>query len=438
MDMTPSRTFRIGAADLNGQLRGKRLPTPQARKLEGSGLRMPLSVLNVDIWGHDIADSPLVFETGDADGIVRPTSRGAVPMPWLKTASHLVLMSMFNEDNCPFLGDPRQALAAVLDRFAARDWRVLAATEMEFTLVDDSGATLATPKDPRTGHRLNCGDVLGLDQLDAFDGFFSDVYEGAEAMGIPIQSMISEGGTAQFEVTLDHQDAMKAADDALLIKHLLRGTARAHGFAATFMSKPFAQDAGNGMHVHFSVVDGAGLNVFDDGGDAGTDVLRHAIAGCLAALRASTLVFAPHGPSYERFAPGTHAPTAICWGYENRTVALRVPGGPSAARRIEHRVAGGDVNPYLVLTAILGAAINGIETQLTPPPPTQGNAYDAAVPQMVTNWNSAIDLFEADDGLRHVFPAQLIANMVMTKRQEARLLAEIDPSAHWKTYLERV
>lgn len=438
MEMTPSRTFRIGAVDLNGQLRGKRLPSTQTSKLNGTGLRMPLSVLNVDIWGHDIVDNPLVFETGDVDGIIRPTTRGAVPMPWLKSASNLVLMAMFNEDGSPFLGDPRQALSAVLDRFALRDWRVLAATEMEFTLVDDSGEALAAPRDPRTGHVLACGDVLGLSQLDAFDGFFTDVYDGAEAMGIPIQSMISEGGTAQFEVTLDHQDAMRAADDALLIKQLLRGTARAHGFAATFMSKPFADDAGNGMHVHFSVVDGDGVNVFDDGTDAGSDVLGHAIAGCLAALRASTLVFAPHGPSYERFAAGTHAPTAICWGYENRTVALRVPGGPTAARRIEHRVSGGDVNPYLALTAILGAAIEGIEAQMTPPPPTQGNAYDADAPQLMTDWNGAIDLFETDDFLRRVFPADLIANMVMTKRQEAHLLAEIAPSAHWKTYLERV
>ncbi len=438
MTAAHSRTFRIGVADLNGQMRGKRLPASQAAKLDGDGMRMPLSVLNVDIWGHDIENSPLVFETGDPDGILRPTERGAVPLPWLKTSSQLVPMALFNEDGSPFLGDGRQALATVLERYAARGWKVLAATEMEFTLVDDSGDALQAPRDPRSGRQLMSGEVMGIDELDAFDPFFTDVYEGADAMGIPIQSMISECGIGQFEVTLNHQDAMKAADDAALFKLLLRGTARNHGHAATFMAKPYQDDAGNGMHVHFSVVDENGDNVFDNGGPEGTETLMQAVAGCLQAMRASTLIFAPHGRSYDRFAPGNHAPTSVCWGYENRTVAVRIPGGPYAARRIEHRVAGGDINPYLMLAAVLGAAIEGIDEGLTPPDPVEGNAYDFSLPQLAGDWETAIDLFEKDAFITRCMPQQLIDNMVMTKRQELRELANIDPESHWKTYLERV
>ncbi|SFL22354.1 glutamine synthetase family protein [Shimia haliotis] len=432
------RTFRIGVSDLNGQIRGKRLPSAQAAKLETDGARMPLSVLNVDIWGHDIDGSPLVFETGDPDGILRPTERGPMPLPWLATPSEAVPMAMFNEDGTPFLGDPRQALSSVLDRFAQRGWTVMAATEMEFTLVDDSGDALMPPLDPRSGRRLMSGEIMGLDELDTFDAFFTDVYEGAEAMGIPIQSMISECGIGQFEVTLNHQNAMKAADDALYFKFLLRGIARKHGLAATFMAKPYPEDAGNGMHVHFSVVDENGKNVFDNGGPEGTEILQQAVAGCLQAMRASTLIFAPHGPSYDRFAPGNHAPTSVCWAYENRTSALRIPGGAYGARRIEHRVAGGDINPYLMLAAVLGAAIEGIEEGLTPPDPIEGNAYDLDLPHLADGWEAAIDLFATDPFITRCLPQQLIDNMVMTKRQELRELAGIPKEDHWKTYLERV
>ncbi|MEZ5715920.1 MAG: hypothetical protein R3D85_12565 [Paracoccaceae bacterium] len=127
--------------------------------------------------------------------------------------------------------------------------------------------------------------------------------------------------------------------------------------AATFMARPFYDDAGSGMHVHFSVLDAEGNNIFDDGTAKGSALLRHAVQGCLKALHGSTLIFAPHANSYDRLVPGAHAPTGIAWAYDNRTAAIRVPGGAPAARRIEHRVAGGDINPYLVLAVILGAAL---------------------------------------------------------------------------------
>ncbi|MEO0781571.1 MAG: glutamine synthetase, partial [Pseudomonadota bacterium] len=139
MDMTPSSTFRVAACDLNGQMRGKRVPASHIDKLSTGLLRMPLSIMNADIFGADIENSPLVFESGDADGMLLPTDRGPVPMPWLDKPTPLVQMVMHRDDGTPFEGDPRHALAMVLDRYAARGWTVMAATELEFTLVDDSG-----------------------------------------------------------------------------------------------------------------------------------------------------------------------------------------------------------------------------------------------------------------------------------------------------------
>ncbi len=439
MDLGSFPTFRVAISDLNGQMRGKRVPGSYAPKLDKGVVRLPLSVANLDLWGRDITDSPLVYKSGDIDGVLRPTNRGPVPMPWIATPTALVPMALYTEDGAPFAGDPRHALTSVLERYAARGWQVMAATEMEFTLIDDSGDAPAPPRNPLTGRILSDETTLSLNELDAFDAFFTALYEGSVAMGIPAQTAISEGGVGQFEITLNHRDALSAADDAWLFKALVRGLARTHGFAATFMAKPYKQDAGNGMHVHFSVVDAEGRNVFDDGGPDGSDILRNAVAGCLAAMPASTLIFAPHGNSYDRLVSGAHAPTAAAWGYENRTAAIRIPGGAPSARRIEQRVAGGDTNPYLMLAAVLGAAMNGIEDQVLPPAPITGNAYTKPdLPRLAPDWARAIDTFEASDLIARIFAPLLIENMVMTKRQELARMGEIPAENHWLATLETV
>lgn len=438
MDLGQLSTIRIAAADLNGQLRGKRLPASDFSKLAKGGARMPVSAMNIDITGADIADSPLVFATGDADGMLLPTARGPVPMPWLDTPSALVPMVMHNDDGSPFSGDGRHALATILARYADHGWNVVAATELEFYLVDDSGDALRRAINPQTGRRMDSDATLGLAELDAFDAFFSDLYDGCAAMGIPAQAAISEAGAGQFEINLLHRDAIDAADDALLFKMLTKGMARKHGMAATFMAKPFADDAGNGMHVHFSVLDTDGKNIFDDGGDQGTDLLRHAVAGCVDAMPDSTLIFAPHGPSYDRYVPGAHAPTGAGWAYENRTTAIRIPGGAPAARRIEHRVACGDINPYLMLAAVLGAALIGIEDQMTPPAPLTGNAYEQDLPQLEPNWDSAILRFHDSGWMQRIFHTDLVENLVRTKRQELTKMSKVPQNTLWKTYLEAV
>ena len=311
-------------------------------------------------------------------------------------------------------------------------------TELEFYLVDDSGKDLRVVPSPRSGKRRPGAEILSLRALDAFDGFFTALYDGAEAMDIPAETAISEAGLGQFEINLSHGPAMKAADDAWLFKLLVRGLARQNGFAASFMAKPYPEYSGNGMHVHFSVLDADGNNIFDNDGDEGTDTLRHAIAGCMNALKPSALILAPHGNSYDRLVPNAHAPTSICWAYENRTAAIRVPGGHHKGRRIEHRVAGGDVNPYLMLAAILGAALNGIEDANLPPAPITGNAYDQSLPQLPADWGTAIDLFETDPQIARIFPAELIRNLVATKRQELSAFDDLSPEERIDLYLDTV
>lgn len=429
------KALRTLAVDLNGQARGKRIARRFAGKALEAGTRFPLSVLNLDIWGEDIEDSPLVFQSGDPDGVLKPTERGLLPAPWLETPTALLPVWMFTDDGRPFPGCPRHALAAVLDRFAARGLTPVVATELEFYLIDDRGPELRVPPSPRSGKRRHQAEILALRQLDAWDGFLTALYDACEAMDIPADSTISEAGPGQFETNLMHQaDAMKAADDAWLFKLLVRGLARRHGFAASFMAKPYPDYAGNGLHAHVSVLDADGRNIFG----AEEAVLHHAIAGCLEAMPGAMLIFAPHSTSYDRLVPGAHAPTAIAWAHENRTTALRVPAGPAAARRIEHRVAGGDINPYLFLAAILGAMLDGIERKAAPPAPVTGNAYSQDLPHLPATWAEAVTAFETCPITARIFAPELIANLLATKRQEMRYMPELSEEERIALYLDTV
>lgn len=257
-------------------------------------------------------------------------------------------------------------------------------------------------------------------------------------MDIPAVAATSEAGPGQFEINLMHQaDTLKAADDVWLFKMLVKGMARKHRMVASFMAKPYPNCSGNGLHMHFSVLDRQGTNIFADG-NKGSDALKHAIAGCLSAMHDSTLIFAPYANSYARFAPEAHAPTSICWGYENRTAALRIPGGDPVVRRIEHRVAGGDINPYLMFTSILGAALSGLEDKIQPPAPITGNAAQQDQPRLARNWQAAIDAVETSKVLSRFLPDDLIQNLIMTKRQEMKKFANMTDSDITRLTLDTV
>jgi glutamine synthetase len=433
-------SVRTVAADLNGQPRGKRIARRYAHKALDEGTRFPFSVMNLDIWGEDIDDSPLVFRAGDPDGVLLPTDRGFLPVPWLESPTALLPIWMFHQDGTtPYDGDPRQALARVMERYRARGLTPVVATELEFYLIDDRGAAPRVPPSPRSGKRRHQAEILALRQLDAWDRFFTRLYEACEAMDIPSDTTISEAGPGQFEINLMHQaDALKAADDAWLFKLLVKGLARQFGVAASFMAKPYPDYAGNGLHAHFSILDARGRNIFDERQPDGEKRLGHAIAGCLAAMPGSMLVFAPHATSYDRLVPGAHAPTGIAWAHENRTTALRVPSGGPAARRIEHRVAGGDINPYLFLTAVLGAALNGLEDETDPPPPVSGNAYTQNLPQLPATWETAITAFARSPEIERIFAPTLRENLLATKRQELRYMAELSDEERTELYLDVV
>ncbi|MFT3986689.1 glutamine synthetase family protein [Aestuariivirga sp.] len=433
------RSLRAAVCDLNGVMRGKRIPVEQAEKVLAGGLRMPLSVVGVDIWGEDIVNSPLVFATGDADGLCEPIGRGILPMDWTSEPTALIPLWLREENGMPFGGDPRRALDAIVQRFASHGFTPVVAMELEFYLYDPAEDRPAAPVSPITGKRLDADSVLSIDELDDFGAFFRDVYDACALQGVPADSAIAENGIGQFEINLLHvADPLKAADDAVLFKRIVKGVARKHGFAASFMAKPYGQRSGSGLHVHFSLLDRAGKNVFDNGTRDGSPIMLNAVGGLIETMAETTLLFAPHANSYRRLRPGTHAPSAAAWGYENRTVAVRIPGGPNVARRIEHRVAGADANPYLVLAGILAGALAGIERQMTQPEPVTGDAYTLKLRSLPPDWASAIEAFAAGRIVEDMLPTMLRDMLVACKRQEMNTFALQVTDFEYETYLDMV
>ncbi|RXE47717.1 glutamine synthetase family protein [Chromohalobacter israelensis] len=437
-----SRELDLFITDLNGNLRGKRLPASGLKKLRKEGIKLPLSVVGFDFWGADVLDNGLVFETGDSDGVCMPVSQEPIPVPWSEAPRDQMLAMMFNPDGTPFGADPRQVLNRMVDRFSAKGLTPVLATELEFYLMDAESESVQRPIPPALadgkGRRLANAEGYSVEEMDGFEAFFADIREACQGQGIGADTIIAEMGPGQFEVNLNHvADPLNAGDQAILFKRLVRGVSRRHGYSATFMAKPYVEESGNGFHTHFSLLDRDGNNVFDDGTEQGSDLLRHAIAGMMQLMPESMLVFAPHLNSYRRFMPGAHAPTHASWGYENRTVALRVPESSNLARRIEHRVAGADANPYLVLASILAGALHGMENALEPDAPVEGDAYAEESPRypLPCEWQDAIARFEQSEILREYLGEEFVRVYAQAKRQERRRLNERISDVEYEAYL---
>ncbi|HEY7776775.1 MAG TPA: glutamine synthetase, partial [Kineobactrum sp.] len=313
-------------------------------------------------------------------------------------------------------------LRAVMARFARLGLTPVLATEMEFYLLHAEPDALGQPRHTqgdRVGGRLNAGQTYCLDTMAAMSELMHGIRDACDMQQLPVDTLIKEGAPSQYEINLYHcPDALLACDQAVMLQRAIKGVARSQDLLATFMAKPFGELAGNGMHVHCSLLDAQGNNAFDDGTGKGTPLLRQAIAGCMATMADSMLLLAPHMNSYRRFRRGTHAPLAPCWGYENRTVSLRVPTDQPTATRIEHRVAGADAHPHLVVTAILAGMLHGIEQQLEAPAPIEGNAYDQVPLSLPRYWPDALQRFRGSDFIRDNFGAEFQRVFTLLKEQE--------------------
>ncbi|HSG53840.1 MAG TPA: glutamine synthetase family protein [Paracoccaceae bacterium] len=412
-----------------GVPRGKRLRQHEVIAVYESGRFLPGSVLVVDITGRDTEETGLVWEDGDADRHVLPVPGTLVRTPWLGDNAAQFLTSFYELDGTPNDLDPRHVLGGVIDRLAAIGLTPVVAVELEFYLVDISQGRPIPAKGPATGHRSSDIQVYGLREMEDFKPFFDDLYDACDAQDLPLESAISEYAAGQFELTLRHKpDALRATDDAVMYKRVVKGVAAKHGFEATFMAKPFEASAGSGMHLHISMNDESGANAFASDDPAGTPLLRHAIGGMKALLAESMAIFAPNANSFRRFKANSYAPVAATWGVNNRTVSLRIPAGSPASRHVEHRICGADANPYLAMAAVLAAMLHGITHKIDPGPAVVGNGYEATGEdiRLPNHWAAAIEAFDNSAILRDYLGDRFVTNYAVVKGVEmANFMAQV-------------
>jgi glutamine synthetase len=434
--------FEILFTNMAGVPRGKRLRRHEIEAVYSQGRFLPGSILVNDITGQDVEATGLVWEDGDADRIARPIAGRLTPAPWLGADVAQVLVSMYELNGAPHDLDPRHVLKRVIDRFAADGLVPVVACELEYYLVDarrTPGGRIQLPPSPLTGERPAQHQVYGLREVEEASGFLRDLWAAADVMGVPLEGAISEYAPGQLELTLKHHaDALRAADDAVLYKRAAKGVALRHGCEATFMAKPFADMAGSGMHLHVSVNDKAGKNIFASDKPEGEPVLAHAVGGMKALLAESMAIFAPNANSYRRFRANSYAPVAPTWGVNNRTVSFRVPAGAPHTRHIEHRVAGADAHPALALAALLAAVHHGIVNKIAPGPAVVGDGYaqaEASGEKIPTNWFAATDKFAESAILKDYLGERFVRMYATVKRTEQDRFQSVIPDIDYDWYL---
>ena len=391
-------TVEMVLTDLNGIYRGKWVPASSAGKVLEGKFKTPLTSVSPDIWGRDVPS--LCERTGDGDGICEAVQESARMLPWLSRPTAQVFLQLNQEDGTPWGFDPRVVLKKIFAEFQSRELTPVCAPELEFFLFEEGRDSDGKPRIPSTRANGRCqigGQLYSTEIMQETAALMHEIREACDSMSVPLDGLLKELAPGQYELNLHHvNNPLQAADNAQLLKQVIKSVSRKHGYIASFMAKPFGERDGNGFHTHVSILDSTGRNIFDDGTERGSDRLRHAIAGLADVMADSMLIFAPHLNSWRRLQRGVHGPLAPTWGYENRYVAMRIPNGEGSARRIEHRIAGADANPYLSLAAILAGILHGLDNEMVAEPPSAAGPEkpDAVLP---ASWDAALSTFRDSD-----------------------------------------
>jgi len=432
--------FELFILDANGVPRGKLLHREELLAVYESGRPLPSTILGLSIKGEDVEESGLVWEVGDVDCRAWPLPGSLLPMPWRRIPTATLQVSMHPVEGMPAaVADPRHLLIQVIQRLQALGYEPIMACELEFYLLDQARDAAGKPQlAPEPGGlRPDSTQVYGLRELEQFEPFLADLYAACAIQGIPARTAISEYAPGQVEITLQHGDALSAMDQAVRYKRLVKGVAHQHGMQACFMAKPFAELSGSGMHMHLSLNDSDGNNLFASENPAGTPLLRQAIGGMLASLTESLLFFCPNANSYRRFQSESYAPLAPTWGVDNRTVSMRIPGGPANSRHVEHRICGADANPYLAAAAILAGALRGIQEQIDPGEPITGNGYAQPSEQLPGDWLTTLDALQHSDWAPSVLDPKFLKIYLTVKRAEYRQFMSEVSEQDWRWYLNQ-
>jgi glutamine synthetase len=408
--------------DQAGIARGKFMPA-KTFAAQG-GMRLPESVFSQTVTGEHPEET--VLSPTDRDMQAEPDLSTVRTVPWANEPTAVVIHDCFLLDGTPVDIAPRQLLRKMLDLYRAEGLRPVVAPEIEFYIVKrntDPDYPL-TPPTGRSGRAETVRQPYSLDAIDEFEPLIEDIYDYCEAMQMTVDNLVHEEGTAQLEVNFLHGDAMGLSDQVFLFKRIVREAAMRHEMYATFMAKPMQYEPGSSMHWHLSLVTEGGDNVFSRPDGTESEKFRHFIGGLQCYLPNVALLLAPYVNSYRRFTRYMAAPINLQWGYDNRTVGLRVPEADPRDRRVENRVAGSDVNPYLAIAASLACGYLGMKDRIEPSPPETGNAYKLpfALPRTL---NESLELLEGNERMCSLLGERFVQVYAAIKREEQERFFEV-------------
>jgi glutamine synthetase len=402
--------------DLPGIARGKAVPAAKWEKQ--NFFHLPESIFFQTItgdWGE--AAGPTGFT--EPDMILRPDMATATAAPWTEDGTLQVIHDAYRTNGEPISFSPRNVLKHVVAKYAEQGWTPVVAPEMEFFLVarNTDPAKKIEPMMGRTGRPVAGRQAYSMTAVDDFGPVIDDIYEYAEIQGFEIDGITQEGGAGQLEINLLHGDPVKLADEVFFFKRLIKEAALKHDCFATFMAKPIEGEPGSAMHIHHSVLDTKGRNIFTASDESETPAFMNFIGGLQKNLPNVVAVMAPYVNSYRRYVRDHAAPINLEWGRDNRTTGIRVPLSDPAARRVENRLAGMDCNPYLCIAASLACGYLGMMNGTKPDDIYKGDAYDGEddIPQGLY---AALDLFDAATDLHDIMGPDFARVYSIVKRAE--------------------
>jgi glutamine synthetase len=416
--------------DLTGVARGKILP--REKFTEDRGMRLPEAVVAMGVTGEFPEEGPYydVITPTDRDMHLRPDPSTVRIVPWATDPTAQVIHDCYDRDGkiVPFA--PRSVLRRVCGLFDQAGWSPVVAPELEFYLVarnTDPDVPLKPPVG-RSGRSETSRQAYSIDAVNEFDPLFEDVYAYCERMKLNVDTLIHEIGAGQMEINFFHDHPLGLADEVFLFKRTVREAALRHDMFATFMAKPIAGEPGSSMHVHQSIVrkDG-GANIFSNKDGGPSQEFHWYIGGLQKYIPTAMALFAPYVNSYRRLARFTAAPINIQWGTDNRTVGIRSPVAPPAARRIENRVIGADANPYVALAATLACGYLGMKNKIEPSPECKGDAYLGEY-QLPRSLGEALTMLREDTELSEVLGEAFVTVYTEVKEIEhAEFMKVISP-----------
>jgi glutamine synthetase len=407
--------------DLTGVARGKILP--REKFTAERAMRLPEAVLGVTVTGespdgHEGYDN--VFGFTDRDMVLIPDPSTVRLVPWSVDPTAQVIMDCFFHDGTAVDFAPRNVLRRVTNLYKEMGWKPIVAPELEFYLLArniDPNQPLVPPIG-RSGRSETSRQLYSIDAVNEFDPLFEDIYDYCDTMGLELDTLIHEFGAGQMEINFLHDEPMVLADKVFFFKRTLREAALRHNMYATFMAKPMTNEPGSAMHIHQSVLDlNTGQNIFSNPDGSESKLFLNYIAGLQKYLPAAMALLAPYVNSYRRVVRHGAAPINIEWGYDNRTVGIRVPLSGHQNRRVENRVIGADANPYLAMAVTLACGYLGIQENLQPGAVTTGSAYDADY-QLPRGLSEALKLLDAATPLHEILGKRFIDVYVAVKETE--------------------